>query len=65
MKKKLDPLKFALHFAFGLILGILVCLPWGFDPISIIAILLVATIGGFYGDRFWHWFINSFWFRWW
>ncbi|MBW4618021.1 MAG: hypothetical protein KME17_01380 [Cyanosarcina radialis HA8281-LM2] len=66
MKNQFDPLKFSLHFVFGLFIGVFAVLPWGFNllsPVAIVAILLIATIGGFYGDRFWHWFINSFWFR--
>jgi len=55
----IDWTKFILHFIFGLFLGILVTVGYGFffDAKSWIELIwfpvLIGVLGGIYGDRFW------------
>jgi hypothetical protein len=61
---KVDWVRFLLHFAFGLFLGLLALVSWNliFEVKSWIDLVwlpvLLGIVGGIFGDRFWEKFIR-------
>jgi hypothetical protein len=68
MNDNYDWERFWIHFVFGALVGGLIGIAiWGQGWFWVIGTsLVVATLGGVYGDRFWEWFLESLrWIRWW